>query len=131
MRAKTPLAKGAPVRVPQLQSLEKFADWLDAKRLVGVNVHESELELEGSYPCTRVQESTPVLATAMAAPHGHCWPAQGSWRSWAPRRAGVPAYKPTHSHPARPKHGKWVAKGTQDATSHLKNILNTENGHFN
>ena len=49
MRAKAPLAKGAPSRTPQLLSLEAYADWLEAKRLVAVSVDESELELEGPY----------------------------------------------------------------------------------
>lgn len=49
VRAKAPLAKGAPVRVPQMLSLTKYAEWLGAKRLVAVNVDESESELEGPY----------------------------------------------------------------------------------
>lgn len=49
MRAKAPLAKGVPARTPQLLSLEAYADWLEAKRLVAVSVDESELELEGPY----------------------------------------------------------------------------------
>ena len=46
---KAPLAKGVPVRAPQLLSLEKYADWLEAKRLVAINVDESQVELEGPY----------------------------------------------------------------------------------
>ena len=49
VRAKAPLRKGAPVRVPQLLSLEKYADSLDATQLVAINVDDSELEEEGSY----------------------------------------------------------------------------------
>ena len=49
VRAKAPLAKGGPMRVPQLLSLTQYAEWLEAKRLVAVNVDESELELEGPY----------------------------------------------------------------------------------
>ena len=49
VRAKAPLAKGGPMRVPQMLSLTQYAEWLEAKRLVAVNVDESELELEGPY----------------------------------------------------------------------------------
>ena len=35
--------------MPQLLSLENFSDWLEAKRLVAVNVDESEVEEEGPY----------------------------------------------------------------------------------
>lgn len=37
------------VGAPQLVSLQAFADTLDAKMLVAVNVDESEAELEGPY----------------------------------------------------------------------------------
>jgi len=49
IRAKAPLAKGAVLQQPQVLSLQAFADYLDAKMLVAINVDESELELEGSY----------------------------------------------------------------------------------
>lgn len=49
VRAKAPLAKGTPAHMPQLVSLQAFADSLDAKMLVAVTVDESEVELEGPY----------------------------------------------------------------------------------
>ena len=49
VRVQVPLAKGAQVRVPQMLSLERFADYLEATILVGICVDESELEEEGPY----------------------------------------------------------------------------------
>ena len=49
IRAKAPLAKGAVLRAPQILSLQAFADHLDAKMLIALNVHKDDLELEGSY----------------------------------------------------------------------------------
>ena len=49
VRVQVPLAKGTPLRTPQILSLEKFADYCDANVIVATNVDESEVELEGSY----------------------------------------------------------------------------------
>jgi hypothetical protein len=49
VRVQAPLTKGTAMRVSQTLSLERFADYVDAKILVAVNVHESELDEEGSY----------------------------------------------------------------------------------
>lgn len=46
---RVPLVKGATLRTPQIVSLQTFADSLDSKQLVAVNVHESESESEGPY----------------------------------------------------------------------------------
>jgi hypothetical protein len=49
VRVQVPLAKGTPLRTPQILSLEKFADYCDADVIVVMNVSDDELELEGSY----------------------------------------------------------------------------------
>eukprot|EP00966_Prymnesium_polylepis_P127770 2954115-Prymnesium_polylepis.1 len=49
IRVQVPLAKGAPLRTPQILSLEKFAEYCDKDVIVATNVDDSEVELEGSY----------------------------------------------------------------------------------
>ena len=61
IRAQAPLAKGVPVRGPQMLSLEAFADSLEAAHLVSVCVDESEVELEGPYWLALLSASAFVL----------------------------------------------------------------------
>jgi hypothetical protein len=61
IRAQAPLAKGVPVRGPQMMSLEAFADSLDAKLLVAICADESEIDVEGPYWLALLSGSAFVL----------------------------------------------------------------------
>ena len=61
VRAQAPLAKGVPVRGPQMVSLEAFAELLDINWLVAVCVDDSEVDVEGPYWLARLSGAAFVL----------------------------------------------------------------------